>query len=222
MAKQTVNLGSSANDGTGDPLRTAFDKINDNFDEIYGASATGTNIDISGNKITSTDTNGHLVLDTNGNGIVIVDVSTKLRLDAHTDHAVLYMNADGNVSHDARMTWNATTGTLAVEDLSIHASTISSTTTNESITLDPAGTGHVSVASDIKPTADAQKSLGSASLQWLTIFGGTVTASTSVSAGHTLHNPGTAPASPTNGMIYYDSTAHKFKGRANGAWVDLH
>ena len=31
MAKQTVNLGSSANDGTGDPLRTAFDKINDNF-----------------------------------------------------------------------------------------------------------------------------------------------------------------------------------------------
>ena len=56
----------------------------------------------------------------------------------------------------------------------------------------------------------------------LTIFGGTVTASTSVSAGHTLHNPGTAPGSPTNGMIYYDSTAHKFKGRANGAWVDLH
>ena len=36
MAKQTVNLGSAANDGTGDPLRTAFDKLNDNFDEVYG------------------------------------------------------------------------------------------------------------------------------------------------------------------------------------------
>jgi hypothetical protein len=35
MAKQTVNIGSSANDGTGDQLRTAFDKINDNFDETY-------------------------------------------------------------------------------------------------------------------------------------------------------------------------------------------
>lgn len=35
MAKQTVNIGSAANDGTGDPLRTAFDKINDNFDELY-------------------------------------------------------------------------------------------------------------------------------------------------------------------------------------------
>jgi hypothetical protein len=36
MAKQTVNIGTTANDGTGDPLRTAFDKLNDNFDEVYG------------------------------------------------------------------------------------------------------------------------------------------------------------------------------------------
>ena len=35
MAQQTINIGSSANDGTGDPLRTAFDKINDNFSELY-------------------------------------------------------------------------------------------------------------------------------------------------------------------------------------------
>ena len=33
MAKQIINIGSSANDGTGEPLRTAFDKINDNVDE---------------------------------------------------------------------------------------------------------------------------------------------------------------------------------------------
>jgi hypothetical protein len=31
MAKQTINIGSNANDGLGDPLRTAFKKINDNF-----------------------------------------------------------------------------------------------------------------------------------------------------------------------------------------------
>ena len=36
MAKQTVNLGTAANDGTGDPLRSAFNKINGNFDEVYG------------------------------------------------------------------------------------------------------------------------------------------------------------------------------------------
>lgn len=35
MAQQTINIGSSANKGDGDPLRTAFDKVNDNFTELY-------------------------------------------------------------------------------------------------------------------------------------------------------------------------------------------
>lgn len=39
MAKQTINIGTSANDGTGDPLRTAFDKVNDNFTELYNDDA---------------------------------------------------------------------------------------------------------------------------------------------------------------------------------------
>lgn len=36
MAKRTVNIGSTANDGTGDQIRTAFDKLNLNNDEIFG------------------------------------------------------------------------------------------------------------------------------------------------------------------------------------------
>jgi len=39
MAKQVINIGSVANDGTGDPLRTAFDKVNDNFTELYNDDA---------------------------------------------------------------------------------------------------------------------------------------------------------------------------------------
>lgn len=35
MAKQTIGIGTTANDGTGDTLRVAFDKANDNFDEVY-------------------------------------------------------------------------------------------------------------------------------------------------------------------------------------------
>ena len=31
MAKQVIGIGNAANDGSGDPLRTAGDKINDNF-----------------------------------------------------------------------------------------------------------------------------------------------------------------------------------------------
>ena len=35
MAKQVINIGTTANDGTGDPLRTAFNKSNQNFTELY-------------------------------------------------------------------------------------------------------------------------------------------------------------------------------------------
>ena len=35
MAKLNVNIGLSVNDKTGDTLRTAFDKINQNFTELY-------------------------------------------------------------------------------------------------------------------------------------------------------------------------------------------
>ena len=35
MARQNINIGTSANKGDGEPLRTAFDKINDNFTELY-------------------------------------------------------------------------------------------------------------------------------------------------------------------------------------------
>ena len=44
MAKQTVDIGSSANDGTGDSIRNGGDKINDNFTELFNALGNGTTI----------------------------------------------------------------------------------------------------------------------------------------------------------------------------------
>jgi hypothetical protein len=41
MAYQALGLGSTANDGTGDDLRTGGDKINDNFVEIYTKIGNG-------------------------------------------------------------------------------------------------------------------------------------------------------------------------------------
>lgn len=84
MAQQTVNIGGSANDGTGDPLRTAFDKINDNFTELYGATSAGPgqNVAISGNKIISEDTDGDIELEPNGTGTVDFDVPTQITVGA--------------------------------------------------------------------------------------------------------------------------------------------
>lgn len=46
MSQQNINIGTSANDGTGDPLRTAFSKTQDNFTELYAAVSALSNIDI--------------------------------------------------------------------------------------------------------------------------------------------------------------------------------
>ena len=54
MAKQTINIGSSANDGTGSTLRAGGDLINDNFNEIYTAFGDGSTL--SSGFVTATGT----------------------------------------------------------------------------------------------------------------------------------------------------------------------
>ena len=91
MARQTINIGTNANDGTGDPLRTAFDKINDNFLELYGADSDATtfdnptlvgalmtaDLDLNGNKIISAS-NGNITLDPQGTGTIELIANTNI------------------------------------------------------------------------------------------------------------------------------------------------
>ena len=64
MAKQTINIGTVANDGTGDSVRAGGDKINDNFTEVYTALGDGTNLnDVVTNTTfqnTLANTNAHI------------------------------------------------------------------------------------------------------------------------------------------------------------------
>ena len=55
MAIQVINIGTSANKGDGEPLRTAFDKINDNFAEL---SLKVTNLETGGVTVTTGDIKG--------------------------------------------------------------------------------------------------------------------------------------------------------------------
>ena len=41
MSRQHINIGTVANDGTGDTVRTAFTKVNSNFSELYLETGTG-------------------------------------------------------------------------------------------------------------------------------------------------------------------------------------
>tara|TARA_R110000803_G_scaffold69326_1_gene131649 strand:+ start:16519 stop:17133 length:615 start_codon:yes stop_codon:yes gene_type:complete len=55
MAQQEINVGASPNDGTGDFVRDAFIKTNDNFTELYGAGGASVN-----------PTSGFLPINSNG------------------------------------------------------------------------------------------------------------------------------------------------------------
>jgi len=48
MAFQLIGIGTAANDGTGDTLRTAAIKINDNFKDLYLGTSLSTLVDTSG------------------------------------------------------------------------------------------------------------------------------------------------------------------------------
>ena len=110
MAKQTINLGTSPNKGDGDPLRTAFDKVNDNFDELY--------VDIK--QIKSAQTGG---------GTLIVDTIGSVHA---TDSTLL---VDGN---NSKITGPISSTTWDVADDNIEITT-TNTGVNANITLEAQG-----------------------------------------------------------------------------------
>ena len=48
MTQQIINIGTSPNDTTGDPLRTAFGKVNANFTELYATTSADVQIPAQG------------------------------------------------------------------------------------------------------------------------------------------------------------------------------
>ena len=70
MSQQIIDIGAEANDGTGEPLRSAFNAVNENFAEVYAAGPVGSNVTITGNTITVSGINNNLVLAANGIGNV--------------------------------------------------------------------------------------------------------------------------------------------------------
>jgi hypothetical protein len=49
MAQEIINIGAQANDGEGDPLRTAFTKVNNNFSQLFSTAYNTAEIVTYGN-----------------------------------------------------------------------------------------------------------------------------------------------------------------------------
>ena len=91
MARQNIGIGASANDGTGDVLRDAFEKTNQNFTELYGVTGweskfepTSQSLTASNNLITITgtsETNGGLTLLNSSGKVVPINLNDVLSID---------------------------------------------------------------------------------------------------------------------------------------------
>ena len=68
MARLNIDTGTEGNVATGDTLRTAMTKINNNFIDVYGLVG-----DPSTGLLTNSTTNGDIKVQPNGTGIVEID-----------------------------------------------------------------------------------------------------------------------------------------------------
>ena len=108
MAKQSLGLGSAANDNTGDTLRAGGDKINDNFDELYTALGNGSNLNIS----VSNPATGQ-VLRYNGSSFIPSDyTSLTAALDVNGNSIVSSSNGDINISPNGTGDLNLSVGSI--------------------------------------------------------------------------------------------------------------
>lgn len=71
MAIEIINVGASANDGNGDPIRDAFIKCNNNFDELQTTKVSGTGTDDYIPKFNGSDSLQNSQIVDNGTGVGI-------------------------------------------------------------------------------------------------------------------------------------------------------
>ena len=114
MAQQTINIGAVANDGTGDPLRTAFDKINDNFTELYSDESTAeVNSIVAGSGISVDQATGTVtVTNDSPDQTVTLTASTGMSITGTYPNFTIASVIEGNATHTGDVT-GATALTIA-------------------------------------------------------------------------------------------------------------
>jgi len=105
MTQQIIDTGSVANDGTGDPIRAAFTKTNENFSELYDTSVVSVTGNVTGGNITTIGTITGSIVSTSGlivtgveivapNYIVVLGTDTT-PLSAVTSNNILVVEDSG-------------------------------------------------------------------------------------------------------------------------------
>ena len=111
MAQQTINIGTVANDGTGDPLRTAFDKVNDNFNELYADDAGDVNSVTGNGGLTASPTTGAVVVSLDDDSITYAKLAAEFTEKA-TQADLAFSN---NTIHEGTLSGEVTLNIIGVK-----------------------------------------------------------------------------------------------------------
>ena len=151
MAKQNVNVGVSANDGTGDTLRDGAIKINNVFNELYARFGDNTNLQIS---VGSPSTNQ--VLKWNGSvfteGQLAIGDMSNVDLAGITNGQVLKWNDANNRFQPGDDLQGGGGGGSSITNLSNN------------------GSGNVVIDTHFLPNSDSTYDLGSSSLKFRDLY----------------------------------------------------
>lgn len=142
MAQQTINLGTVANDGTGDTVRVAGGKINDNFTELYGTMAALGGSWKSPVRVATTAAGTLASSFENGDTVDGVTLVTGDRIllknqASGAENGIYTVNASGAPTRatDADSSTDLVNATVSVSEGTANADTIWQCTTNATITV---------------------------------------------------------------------------------------
>jgi hypothetical protein len=159
MAQQTLNVGSNANDGTGDTLRSAMTKVNEMFTELYLSPLTGGDLEFSGNEISATRSNEDLVFSPAGSGGVAFPAITingnNIEGTRSNENINLLPNGTGAVIF----------GALKINGTSLSSDDSSSVNINDNLIVD--GDTSISGTSSLSGAVSMQSTLSVSSLTTL-------------------------------------------------------
>ena len=133
MAQTIINVGVTANDGSGDAIRQAGIHINNNFTEVYDFAPVKSDIRFTGNVISTQSSNADIDISASGAGII--QLGAGIQID---DNNIKAIRSNDNIN----IIPNGT-GNLNIAGLAISGNNISATRSNDDIRFSPAGTGKV-------------------------------------------------------------------------------
>jgi hypothetical protein len=183
MAQQIINTGEEPNDGTGEPLRSAFNAVNDNFTEIYTAGPVGSNVVISGNTISVKGTNNNLTLSANGIGNVQFNSTLTPTVNAVFDIGSANSQfrdvyASGYLYGNGRFLTGIAGGSGSGNSISNEATSVAIPTPGGNVVITIDGRGNVMVVqrqnvvvnANVVPGANVTYSLGTANAAWQDLY----------------------------------------------------